>query len=52
MSVSEINLRDRFYSCNEETMEDFIGFKTPQCKRKRPTTKTSRKQLLLKGKST
>ena len=48
MSVSEINLRDRFYSCNEETIEDFIGFKTPQCKRKRPTTKTSRKQLLLK----
>ena len=26
MSDSEINTRDRFYSCDEETMEDFEGF--------------------------
>ena len=67
MSESENDFRDRFYSCDEETMEDFIGFlntldnkpmktmenetkitKSFQCKRKRPTTKTSKKELLLK----
>ena len=67
MSESENDFRERFYTCDEETMEDFIGFidtfdnkpmntkenetkstKSLQCKRKRPTTKTSKKELLLK----
>ena len=67
MSESENDFRERFYTCDEETLEDFIGFidtfdnmpmntkenetkssKSLQCKRKRPTTKTSKKELLLK----